>query len=169
MVSETDSLVGGSHLRGGVTGVSIAVSRVPDAPNGPFHRQASHHAAPVPMAPAAALNHAPVATVIANANGHGTSQSGPGKRSRTLKNHSKSKLAPFSLLIAVPEGNIMRSLQIHPPLSPPHALITVHQPPSKTRRRRNVMTTPADPPVAAPWVHCYGATSPGPPLRIQGF
>ena len=44
----------------------------------------------------------------------------------------------------------MRSLQIHPPLSPPHALITVHQPPSKTRRRRNVMTTPADPPVAAP-------------------
>ena len=46
----------------------------------------------------------------------------------------------------------MRSLQIHPPLSPHHALITVHQPPSKTRRRRNVMTTPADPPVAAPGV-----------------
>ena len=36
----TDSLVGGSHLRGGVTGVSIVLSRVPDAPNGPFHRQA---------------------------------------------------------------------------------------------------------------------------------
>ena len=28
-----------------------------------------HHAAPVPMATAAAFNHAPVATVIANVNG----------------------------------------------------------------------------------------------------
>ena len=54
----------------------------------------------------------------------------------------------------------MRSLQIHPPLSPPHALITVHQPPSKTRRRRNVMTTRADPPVAAP---CILPAPPAPP------
>ena len=45
------SLVGGSHLRGTIR------------PPG------THHVVPVPMASAAALNHAPVPTVMANANG----------------------------------------------------------------------------------------------------
>ena len=39
----TDSLVGGSHLRGGVTGVSIVLSCVPDAPHRPFHQGSNAH------------------------------------------------------------------------------------------------------------------------------
>ena len=61
-----------------------------------------------------------------------------------------SPFAPFSLLIEDPEGNKVRSVQWHPCPSVPHALITVHQPPSKTRRGRNITHTSSDPPVAAP-------------------
>ena len=37
----------------------------------------------------------------------------------------------------------------------PHTYITVHQPPSKTRRGRNITHTSSDPPVAAPRVSNY--------------
>ena len=45
--------------------------------------------------------------------------------------HSSSPVAPFSLLIGVPEGSTVRSLQWHPPLSAPNSSIIVEQPPQK--------------------------------------
>ena len=44
----------------------------------------------------------------------------------------------------------MRSLQIHPPPSPPHTLPTATQRVPKTPHGRTVMPTRPDPPVAAP-------------------
>ena len=43
----------------------------------------------------------------------------------------------------------MRSLKIHPPPSPPHALTTANQRVPKTPHGRTVMPTRPDPPVAA--------------------
>ena len=45
----------------------------------------------------------------------------------------------------------MRSLQIHPPLSPPHALTTANQRVPKTPHGCTGMPTRPDPPVAAQW------------------
>ena len=71
---------------------------------------------------------------------------------RTSDRHIFLPVAPFPLLIEDPEGTMVSSIQIHPVLSGPHYLITAQQHAAKMRRRRNIMTTPTDPAVAAPSV-----------------